>query len=103
MASAHKGEVLKLEQVTQCLAAEYAPEGVRFNSNMSSVRCDCLLELFSGVADTAEERARFALSVPLRRMFEPADIAAAAVYLASDEAAFVTGVNLPIEGGRLAV
>jgi 3-oxoacyl-[acyl-carrier protein] reductase len=35
-------------------------------------------------------------------MSEPSDIANAAVYLASDEAAFVTGVNLPVDGGRLA-
>lgn len=59
--------------------------------------------MFSGVADTPEERERFALSVPLRRMTEPNDIAQAAIYLASDEAAFITGVNLPVDGGRLAV
>lgn len=59
--------------------------------------------MFSGVADTPEERERFASSVPLRRMTEPNDIAQAAIYLASDEAAFITGVNLPVDGGRLAV
>ncbi len=59
--------------------------------------------MFSGVADTPEERERFAKSVPLGRMSDPQDIANAAVYLASDEASFVTGVNLPIDGGRLAV
>jgi 3-oxoacyl-[acyl-carrier protein] reductase len=62
-----------------------------------------LLELFSGVPDTPEERAKFAQSVPLGRMSEPNDIAMAAIYLASDEAAFVSGVNLPVDGGRLAV
>jgi len=36
-------------------------------------------------------------------MSEPNDVAMAAVYLASDEAAFVSGVNLPVDGGRLAV
>lgn len=59
--------------------------------------------MFSGVPDTPEERKRFAQSVPLRRMSEPNDIAQAAIYLASDEAAFVSGVNLPVDGGRLAV
>lgn len=58
--------------------------------------------MFTGVPDTAESRAQFALTVPLRRMSEPDDIAMAAIYLASDEAAFVTGVNLPVDGGRLA-
>jgi len=59
--------------------------------------------MFSGVPDTPEERERFAQSVPLRRMSSPDDIASAAIYLASDEAAFVSGVNLPVDGGRLAV
>lgn len=59
--------------------------------------------MFSGVPDTPQERERFAQSVPLRRMSEPNDIAQAAIYLASDEAAFVSGVNLPVDGGRLAV
>jgi 3-oxoacyl-[acyl-carrier protein] reductase len=36
-------------------------------------------------------------------MSEPHDIAMAAIFLASDEAAFITGVNLPVDGGRLAV
>lgn len=59
--------------------------------------------MFSGVPDTPEERARFARGVPLGRMSEPSDVANAAIYLASDEAAFVSGVNLPVDGGRLAV
>ncbi|OCT50810.1 4-formylbenzenesulfonate dehydrogenase TsaC1/TsaC2 [Cladophialophora carrionii] len=91
-----------LNQITQGLAAEYGPEGIRVNSICPLRSATGLLELFSGVPDTPEERQRFAQSVPLRRMSEPDDIAHAAVYLASDEAAFVTGVNLPVDGGRLA-
>jgi 3-oxoacyl-[acyl-carrier protein] reductase len=59
--------------------------------------------MFSGVPDSEEERARFAKSVPLGRMSFPEDIAAAAVFLASDEAAFISGVCLPVDGARLAV
>lgn len=59
--------------------------------------------MFSGVPDSAEERERFAKTVPLGRMSEPGDVASAAVYLASDEASFVSGVNMPVDGGRLAV
>lgn len=62
-----------------------------------------LLEMFTGVPDTPEGRAEFAKGVPLGRMSEPSDIANAAIYLASDEAAFVSGVNFPVDGGRLAV
>lgn len=90
-------------QVTQGLAAEYGPSGVRVNSICPLRGATGLLEMFSGVPDTPEERAKFALSVPLRRMSEPDDIKNAAIYLASDEAAFVSGVNLPVDGGRLAV
>jgi 3-oxoacyl-[acyl-carrier protein] reductase len=90
-------------QITQGLAAEYGPEGIRINSICPLRSATGLLELFSGVPDTPEERERFAQSVPLRRMSDPSDIASAAVYLASDEAAFVTGVNLPVDGGRLAL
>jgi len=89
--------------VTQGLAAEYGPEGIRVNTICPLRGATGLLEMFSGVPDTPEERARFAQSVPLRRMSEPYDIAMAAVYLASDEAAFISGVNLPVDGGRLTV
>ncbi|KAL1898011.1 hypothetical protein Sste5346_003869 [Sporothrix stenoceras] len=92
-----------LNTVTKGLSAEYGPDGIRVNSICPLRGATGLLEMFSGVPDTAEERARFALSVPLRRMSEPNDIAKAAIYLASDEAAFVSGVNLPVDGGRLAV
>lgn len=90
-------------QVTQGLAAEYGPQGVRVNSICPLRSATGLLELFSGVPDTPEERARFAQSVPLRRMTEATDVANAAIFLASDEAAFISGVNLPVDGARLAV
>ena len=62
-----------------------------------------LLERFSGVPDTPEERARFSQSIPLRRMSMPEDVANAAVFLASSDASYISGVNLPVDGGRLAV
>jgi 3-oxoacyl-[acyl-carrier protein] reductase len=89
--------------VCQGLAAEYGPSGVRVNSICPVRGATGLLEMFSGVPDTEEERARFAQSVPLRRMSEPDDIANAAVFLASDDASYISGVNLPVDGGRLAV
>jgi 3-oxoacyl-[acyl-carrier protein] reductase len=53
-----------------------------------------------GVPDTPENRARFLATIPLGRLSRPEDIANAALYLASDEAAFLTGVLLPVDGGR---
>ena len=53
-----------------------------------------------GVPDTPENRARFIATIPLGRLSEPEDMANAALWLASDEAAFITGVELPVDGGR---
>jgi 3-oxoacyl-[acyl-carrier protein] reductase len=50
--------------------------------------------------DTPENRARFKASVPLGRLSLPEDIANAALYLCSDEASFITGVALEVDGGR---
>ena len=50
--------------------------------------------------DTEENREKFISSIPLGRFCNPSDIASAAVYLASDEADLVTGVVLPVDGGR---
>ena len=51
-------------------------------------------------ADTPENRARFQASIPIGRLSTPEDIANAALYLASDEANFITGVALEVDGGR---
>ena len=59
-----------------------------------------LLEQFMGKPDTPENRASFLATIPMGRMSTPADIAAACLYLASDEAAFVTGTCIEVDGGR---
>lgn len=50
--------------------------------------------------DTVENRAKFIDNVPLRRLCEAGDVANACLFLASDEASFVTGINLEVDGGR---
>jgi len=59
-----------------------------------------LLEAFMGVPDTPENRAKFISTIPLGRLARPADVANACVYLASDDAEFLTGVILTVDGGR---
>jgi len=49
---------------------------------------------------TPERRAAFEASIPLGRLARPRDVANAALYLASDEAEFITGVALEVDGGR---
>jgi 3-oxoacyl-[acyl-carrier protein] reductase len=58
------------------------------------------LEAFMGLPDTPENRAKFVATVPLGRLAKPIDVANACLYLASDDAEFITGTILPVDGGR---
>ena len=86
--------------VSKSLAVELAPMKIRVNCVAPVIGETGLLEAFMGVPDTPENRAKFAATIPLGRFSKPSDIAAACVYLASDEADFITGVVLPVDGGR---
>jgi 3-oxoacyl-[acyl-carrier protein] reductase len=88
--------------VTACksMAVELAPLNIRVNALCPVMGATGLLTEFMGGEDTPERRARFLASIPLGRLSTPQDIANAALYLASDEAAFITGVALEIDGGR---
>ncbi|MCG8558392.1 MAG: SDR family oxidoreductase [Hyphomicrobiales bacterium] len=92
-----KGAAITL---TKSMAVELAPDKIRVNAICPVIGVTGMLEQFMGVSDTPEARAKFIATIPLGRMSEPDDIAAAAVYLASDEAAMVTGVALEVDGGR---
>lgn len=59
-----------------------------------------LLEQFMGMPDTPENRARFLATIPMGRLSTPQDVAHACLYLASDEAEFITGACLEVDGGR---
>lgn len=85
---------------SKSLAVELAPWKIRVNAICPVMGETGLLEAFMGVPDTPENRARFVATIPLGRMSRPADIANAALYLASDEAEFITGVEFPVDGGR---
>lgn len=86
--------------LTKSMAAELAPDGIRVCALAPVIGETALLERFMGVPDTPENRARFVATIPLGRMSQPRDIAGAALYLCSDEAAFLTGVILEVDGGR---
>ncbi len=86
--------------MSRSLAAELAPDGIRVNCIAPVIGATALLEQFMGMPDTPENRAAFIAGIPLGRMSTPRDIANAALYLASDEADFITGVVLEVDGGR---
>ncbi|ETN36651.1 uncharacterized protein HMPREF1541_08929 [Cyphellophora europaea CBS 101466] len=82
---------------TNTLAVEYGARGIRFNSVLPVVgRTSMTTEMLS----TAAGLESFTHNIPMGRMCTPEDIGNAVTYLASDEAAFVTGVSLPVDGGR---
>ncbi|KAH9890764.1 3-oxoacyl-reductase [Xylariomycetidae sp. FL2044] len=85
---------------TKSMAAEYGPQQIRFCSISPVVGSTGMTHLFIGKPDTPENRKAFESVIPLGRGSTPADVANAACYLASDEAAFITGVNLEVDGGR---
>ena len=84
---------------TKSLAVELAPKKIRVNAICPVAGETAMLGDFMG-GDTPENRAKFVASVPLGRLSRPQDIANAALYLASDEAEFITGVALEVDGGR---
>ncbi len=94
--NASKGAVVT---ATKSMAAELAPVAIRVNCLCPVLGQTGMTASFLG-EDTPERRAQFMATIPLGRMCTPEDLAAAAVYLCSDEGAFVTGAALEIDGGR---
>jgi 3-oxoacyl-[acyl-carrier protein] reductase len=98
---ASKAAVLNM---TRALSIELAPE-IRVNCVCPSLAPTNFITGASGSADVARTRIAAGLptaGIPLDRVCEPADVAAALVYLASPEAAYVTGAALPVDGGMSA-
>ncbi|MCU0869209.1 MAG: glucose 1-dehydrogenase [Burkholderiales bacterium] len=85
---------------SRSMAAELGPDGIRVNIINPVMGVTGMLEDFMGMPDTPENRKRFVATIPLGRLSEPLDIANAALYLASDEASFINGACLEVDGGR---
>ncbi|MEM7026168.1 MAG: glucose 1-dehydrogenase [Pseudomonadota bacterium] len=85
--------------ISKSMAVELAPDNIRVNAICPVIGETALTSTFMG-GDTPELRAKFTASIPLGRMSQPEDIAGAALYLASDRAAFMTGTALEVDGGR---
>ena len=95
--SASKGAVLML---TKQMAFDYAPKNVRVNCVCpSDVNTPMIRGFIDSTPDPAATEARLLQRIPLGRLAEPEDIAKAVAFLASDDAAFITGVALPVDGG----
>jgi 3-oxoacyl-[acyl-carrier protein] reductase len=97
--NATKGAV---NTATQAMAQEFAKDNIRVNAVCPVMSATGLLTEFMGGPDTPETRARFVSTIPLGRMSTPADVANACVWLGEDASSFITGVLLPVDGGRCA-
>ncbi|CAD6452791.1 5e02bee0-6b9a-468e-91f1-df002f725c26 [Sclerotinia trifoliorum] len=85
---------------TKGLAAEYGPKNIRINSICPLLAGTGLFSTFTGMDDTSENRDKFLFNVPLGRLCTPEDVANYCLFLASNEAKFITGTCLEVDGGR---
>ncbi|MCY1358879.1 4-formylbenzenesulfonate dehydrogenase TsaC1/TsaC2 [compost metagenome] len=92
-----KGAVIT---ASKAMAAELGQDNIRVNCVNPVIGATALLEEFMGMPDTPENRAKFLATIPMGRMSTPQDVANACLYLASDEAAFITGTCIEVDGGR---
>ena len=96
---ASKGAVV---QITRCMALDHARDNIRVNSvcpgEIHTSMVDDILAQRGG--DMAANLAALAAGIPMRRLAQPAEVARCVHFLASDLASYVTGANLPVDGGN---
>ena len=99
--SAAKGAVVML---TRQMAIDYAQRNIRVNCLCpSEVNTEMNRRFIEESPDPAAELRRVLARIPMDRMAEPEEIAAAALFLASDDSSYITGVALPVDGGLTAM
>jgi A-factor type gamma-butyrolactone 1'-reductase (1S-forming) len=85
--------------LTKTAALDYAQQNIRVNAVAPGATLTEMLLAGSGA--TEQGRARIAAFTPMNRIADPSEIATAVAWLASDQASFVTGVTLPVDGGYI--
>ncbi len=86
-----------LESLTRSWAAEYGPQGVRVNAVALGPTMTPAMDPMAHMLPT------FVAAIPLGRAAQPIEIANAIAYLSSEEASFITGAVVPVDGGRQSV
>lgn len=95
--AASKGGVV---QLTRTMALDHAHEGIRVNCICPAiVETEMIQQVFANQPDPAALRRQRIEQIPLGRMGKPEDVAALALFLASDESSWMTGVAVPLDGG----
>lgn len=96
--NASKGAVNTL---SKSMAVELSTDRIRVNAICPVMGVTGMFKAVMGaLPDTPESRAKFIATIPLGRFCKPSDVGATALFLASDAAAFITGVEFPVDGGR---
>ena len=85
---------------SRSMAAELGPDNIRVCIINPVIGETGLLEQFMGLPDTPENRKKFIATIPMGRMSTPLDFANTALFLASDEAAFISGTCVEVDGAR---
>ena len=88
------------DSFSNCAAMEGATKGIRVNSVVPGSVVTAASE--AAVAGIQQIQDAINATIPMQRSGKPEEIAAAILFLASDEASFITGVELPVDGGKLA-
>ena len=102
-AAAYCASKAALLQLTRSLALELAPRHIRANCVCPGIVDTPLTDLFLNQSDDPDGlRLEYAQSNPLQRIADPSEVAHCVLFLASDEAAFVTGASFVVDGGALA-
>ncbi|MDH4043866.1 MAG: SDR family oxidoreductase [Gemmatimonadota bacterium] len=99
-AAAYAASKAALINLTRSMALDHAREGIRVNAVCpGSVDTDMIHAAWQALPDPAAAAQAWAAKHPLGRIATPEEVAAAIVFLASDDARFITGVALPVDGG----
>ena len=96
----YSGSKAAMINLTKGLALEFARSGVRVNAVNPMIGETPMMGDFMGMEDTPQNRQIFLTRIPLGRFTQPDDVGSAVAFLASDEASFLTGVCLDVDGGR---
>lgn len=99
---AYQAAKAALNQLTRAIAVRHARAGIRANAVLPGVMDTPLVkrQIAGRFADEAAMRAARDAASPMGRMGDAWDVARAALFLASDEASYITGVCLPVDGGK---
>lgn len=95
--TASKGAIVAL---TRSMAMDYAPRRIRVNTiSPGAIDTAMFREYIERCDDPAKEKKSIVDSIPLQRLGHVNDVAMAALFLASDESGWITGINLVVDGG----